>query len=227
MTLKKYVLPLLILIMGLLYIFIIPSEPVSIKILFKLIPMWLIIFYAFRQFPTQAKSTHWILFLGLIFCMFGDFLIQWWFVYGLAAFLIGHLFYLTGFFKNWSFSIIRFAMIIPIAVYAFIFSKRLLASIIQDGNSELFFPVLAYVIIISLMAWSAIMTGDKWAMIGSILFVISDSILSWNMFVSDIPYSNALIMSTYYTAQFFIASSIRTLSSKDTLSSTKYGVVKS
>lgn len=64
------------------------------------------------------------------------------------------------------------------------------------------------------MAWSAIMTGNKWAIAGSFLFVLSDSILSWNLFVSDVPQSSLLIMSTYYTAQFLIAHSLGSLLTK-------------
>ncbi|MBP2242067.1 putative membrane protein YhhN [Cytobacillus eiseniae] len=208
---KKYILPLFILLTGLLYIFIIPSDPFAISLLFKVIPMWLIIYFGYLQFPSKRSGTHWIMLVGLIFCMFGDALLHW-FVIGLSAFLIGHLFYLTAFFKNWRFSMIRFAMIIPILLFSFLIGKQLVTSLLLDGNNGLVIPVIGYVLIISLMAWSAIMSGNKWAMIGSILFVLSDSILSWNMFVSDIPNASILIMGTYYTAQFLMAKSIGTLS---------------
>jgi alkenylglycerophosphocholine hydrolase len=46
---KKYGLPIFILIMSLLYIFIIPSEPVPVKLLFKIVPMILIIMYVLVQ----------------------------------------------------------------------------------------------------------------------------------------------------------------------------------
>lgn len=69
-------------------------------------------------------------------------------------------------------------------------------------------PVIAYIAVISTMLWTAIMTRNRYAMVGSLLFVISDSILSWNMFVAEIRYSNVWIMTTYYAAQFLIATSI-------------------
>ncbi|MDQ6597861.1 lysoplasmalogenase family protein [Bacillus salipaludis] len=59
------------------------------------------------------------------------------------------------------------------------------------------------------MCWTGFLSQNIWAIIGSILFVLSDSILSWNLFVSEIPYSDILIMTTYYTAQFLIAHSLR------------------
>lgn len=206
----KYGLPVLIGLMGLLYIFFIPAKPEAVKILFKLIPMWLIIAYAYLQFPASRQRVHWIMLGGLFFCMLGDGLLRW-FVVGLFAFLIGHLFYMTAFFGKWSFSKLRFAALLPILLYAVYMSTQLIGSLQQDGKPQLIVPVLLYVIVISLMTWSAIMTGNKWAIVGSILFTISDSILSWNMFVSKVAYAGPLIMITYYTAQFCMASSLRTI----------------
>ncbi|MGE6258456.1 lysoplasmalogenase [Heyndrickxia sporothermodurans] len=213
---KNYWLPILILVTGVLYIFFIPADPVPLKILFKLIPMWLMICYSILRLPPQRSRAHWLMICGLFFCMLGDGLLHW-FVIGLSAFLIGHLFYMTAFFHRWNFSLIRFLTIIPIAIYAFFMGKKLITALISHHNDTLIIPVLIYIIVISLMAWSAIMTKNKWASIGSLLFVISDSILSWNMFVTTIPYSNILIMTTYYSAQFLIAHSIQTIVSNNSL----------
>jgi len=79
-----------------------------------------------------------------------------------------------------------------------------------QGNNEsaLIIPVIFYIIVIISMSWTAIMTGNMLAIVGSILFLISDSILAWNKFVADIEYSSILIMSTYYAAQFCLARSL-------------------
>lgn len=201
-------LPILILLSALLYIFIIPDSPYTVKILFKLIPMLLIIRYAYLQFPLEKSLTPWLILMGLIFCMLGDGLLRW-FVVGLSAFLIGHLFYLAGFLGMRRFSKVRLLMILPLALYGFVIGGEIIASLQRDGNNAIIIPVLIYIIVISLMAWAAIMTGNKWAIIGSLLFVLSDSILSWNMFVSNVTFSGPLIMTTYYTAQFLIAHSMQ------------------
>lgn len=214
---KKFWLPALILIMSLLYIFVIPSDPHIVKILFKLIPMWLIILFAYLQFPITKKRYHWLLLIGLFFCMLGDGLLQW-FVVGLSAFLIGHLFYLSAFLNRWHFSKLRVLTIAPIALFGIFMGSEIVQALIKDNNESLIVPVVLYITVISLMTWSAIMTGHKWAIIGSILFTISDSILSWNLFVSDITYSGTLIMTTYYAAQFCIAYSIRTIAFNKTTS---------
>jgi len=43
---------------------------------------------------------------------------------------------------------------------------------------------------------------------GALCFVISDSILSFDMFIYDVPYSHPIIMLTYYAAQLGIALSV-------------------
>ncbi|MCM3784937.1 lysoplasmalogenase [Neobacillus mesonae] len=208
-ALRKYILPLLILIMSILYIFFIPEDPFGVKLLFKLIPMWLIMVYAYLQLPSERRPSYWLLLAGLFFCMLGDGLLPVWFVIGLCAFLIGHLFYLTAFLNLWRFSWIRFLSIVPIGIYAWFMGGKLTNAIATAADFKgLVIPVMAYVVVISLMLWSAVMTGNLWAAIGSLLFVISDSILSWNMFVDSIPYAGVLIMTTYYSAQFLIACSI-------------------
>ncbi|MEE6452338.1 lysoplasmalogenase [Gottfriedia acidiceleris] len=203
---KRY-LPILILFFGILYIFFIPSEPVSIKILFKVIPMVLIISYAFSQIPYQSTKYRTLILLGLIFCMIGDGTLIW-FVVGLSAFLIGHLFYAAGFISGWKFSIYRLLAIIPITIYAFFLCSNLVRSLNEGGQENLVIPVIAYSVAISLMVFTAIMTGNKWAILGSLLFIISDSILSWDLFVESVKYGHELIMITYYLAQFLIAKSI-------------------
>ena len=102
-------LPAAILFTGLIYIFFIPEDSLFIKIIFKIIPMLLILLYACTNVGRQDRYKSLIL-LGLFFCMLGDGLLIW-FVIGLFAFLIGHLFYISAFFKLWTFSWLRFATI--------------------------------------------------------------------------------------------------------------------
>ncbi|AZN43781.1 lysoplasmalogenase [Paenibacillus albus] len=199
--------------MSVLYIFVIPAEPEGMKLFFKLIPMLLILTYANLLCPTARQPKHRLLLLGLIFSMCGDGLMKW-FVAGLSAFLIGHVFYIASFSRQLRFSWKRVITILPIALFAVYMGHRLVTALQDSGDSGLIAPVLVYITVISLMAWTAILTGNRYAIIGSLLFLASDSILSWNMFVSDISYSGVWIMTTYYAAQYFIASSLRESSPK-------------
>lgn len=193
--------------MAILYIFIVPSEPLAIKVTFKLIPMVLIIFYALRRLPGSPGPAFRLIVIGLFFCMLGDGFIAVSFVAGLGAFLVGHLFYLTGFLKMSRMTKLRLSAIIPIGLYSLIIGSQLIA-FLSEENDALVIPVIAYMLVISLMALSAILTGNRLAIAGSLLFVISDSSLSWNIFVSGIVYSDVFIMATYYSAQFLLASSL-------------------
>lgn len=209
---KTFGLPLAILLSAALYIFLIPSDPEAVKLLFKLIPMALILLYAYmggaeRQ-PTER--SHRIILCGIFFCMIGDGTLRW-FVVGLSAFLIGHLFYLSAFFRHRRMTPVRAAALVPIALYAGFFGWKLVEALQQDGDTGLIAPVLLYVAVIGTMAWTAMLSGNRFAIVGSLLFLASDSVLSWNMFVGDVPHSSIWIMTTYYAAQFLIASSVRTL----------------
>ena len=206
---KIKLLSILILLMSITYIFFIPSEPFLIKILFKLIPMWLIIYFAFIQKPEGDSKHKGLILAGLFFCMLGDGTLHW-FLIGLSCFLIGHIIYIFGFLKQWRFSKPRFLSIIPLLAFALLIGNQLISALQQSGEDALAVPVIFYISAIIIMAWAAFMTGNLYAIIGSLLFVISDTILSWNMFISDVPYSHILIMTTYYAAQYCIASSIRT-----------------
>ncbi|WP_340084669.1 lysoplasmalogenase [Siminovitchia sp. FSL H7-0308] len=215
MQLKR--LPVLILVTSILYILIIPTDPLLLKLFFKLIPMILIIMYAFFTLPKQKTKAHWLLLIGFVFCSIGDGTIHW-FIVGLTAFLIGHLFYIASFAFQWKFSKWRMACVLPLILYSWVFGRALIQALANSGEQALIFPVSIYMIAIASMTWFAIMTGNVYLALGSILFVISDSILAWNRFVSPVHYEHLLVMSTYYAAQFFIAYSIRSNKKANALS---------
>lgn len=197
----KRLLPAAILIMGLVYIFLLHS------LVFKLIPMALILIYAWIHASSAKKRYAMLTLSGLFFCMLGDGLLHW-FLIGLTAFLVGHLFYLSAFATRWTFRPIRMSALLPIALYAAFMGWRLYHGLQDGGNLGMLFPVLAYLVVISSMGFFAIMSASLPAACGALLFIVSDSILAWNKFIADVPYSGILIMATYYGAQFLIATSI-------------------
>ncbi|MFD2638002.1 lysoplasmalogenase [Piscibacillus salipiscarius] len=205
----KKVLPLLILLTAIFYIFILPESPLAIKLLFKALPMVLMIIYALINLPKQRFFIHYAVVIGLIFSLIGDVTLHW-FVIGLSAFLLGHIFYMAGFITKFKPSLVRGMTIVPLVIYSYILGNGILNSL---TDSSLSFPITLYIIVISAMAWTAIMTRNLYAAIGAVLFVISDSILAWNLFVTTIPLSSILVMSTYYSAQFLIVFSLRSYDS--------------
>lgn len=205
---KRNWLPLTILLTGLLFIFVIPQNNDWVRLLFKIIPMFLIILYAYKQEYVLSINYQRIIIIGLFICMLGDSFIIFSFIFGLAAFLIGHLFYIGAFIKQWKFSLVRFSSLALLLVFGTFFGNEIVSALVNDGATGLVIPVIIYILVISTMGWTAIMTGNKFAILGSLFFIISDSILSWDRFVSPIPFASELIMLTYYCAQFLIAHSV-------------------
>ncbi|TFB21730.1 lysoplasmalogenase [Filobacillus milosensis] len=205
------ILPWVVVLSAIFYIFLLPNAPIAVELFFKVLPIILIILYAFYNLPERKVFVHYAIIIGLIFSAIGDITLQW-FVIGLTSFLIAHIFYLIGFFIQWRSSFVRTLTLLPIVIYAYIIGNGVLKSI---TDQSLVVPVTLYMVMLSVMAWSAVMTRNMYAAIGAILFVISDSILAWNMFVTDVPYSSVLIMLFYYSAQFFIAYSIKYFNSEE------------
>jgi len=157
---------------------------------------------------------------GLLFSWIGDIALMFdekveiLFVVGLAAFLIAHLGYAYAFVKNVMDSNEKFnlrkgvAMAIPFVLVTGSFFYYM-----KDGlPDELFAPVLAYTVVISLMgitsAWRKRHVQPKtynWILIGAILFILSDMVIAINKFVIDFDYDAILNMILYLTGQFMIA----------------------
>ena len=72
-------------------------------------------------------------------------------------------------------------------------------------NTVLTFCVIGYATIITVMLFSGLRTADPVIAIGACLFVFSDYILAWNMFVSPVEGSRYFIMVPYYLAQLIFA----------------------
>ncbi|MFD1064661.1 lysoplasmalogenase [Oceanobacillus locisalsi] len=205
-----YRLPILILTTGFVYIFISPSEPLAFSIFFKVIPMVLILIYAFEQSMPIRKAVHYWIIGGIAFGLIGDATLQWFFI-GWTAFFIGHIFYIIGFIKKWRFSLPKSLSAIPLILFAIWIDYQLLNHLHAGGETAYIIPVIAYTVILVLMSFTAIMTGNRWAILGSILFIISDSILAWSTFITGFTGAHEVMMLTYYSAQFLIAHSLFTL----------------
>jgi len=130
-------------------------------------------------------------------------------IVGLVSFLVAHLCY-----------IVAFSAGIRLGVSGFLPALFLLYVIIMFvvlfphlGKMKL--PVLVYELVIVMMAWRAVErwaqigdTGALLALAGAILFVISDSVWATNQFVRRYKSAQALILSSYFCAQWLIALSV-------------------
>jgi uncharacterized membrane protein YhhN len=155
----------------------------------------------------------WIV-IALFFSWVGDVLLMFqqknelFFMLGLAAFLLAHIFYIVFF------HLVRlregiksnmWLLLIVVTYYA------ILISFLSPYLGKMKLPVRVYGIVISFMLMLAMhmlfMKNKKpgrWMVLGAFLFVISDSLLAINKFYQDIPLAGVLIMLTYGLAQLFI-----------------------
>ncbi len=127
---------------------------------------------------------------------------------GTAAFLAGHLCYVLRFLHDCRWGIFP-EWIIPVLIgyagYAAIFAPRLLKHV----NKRLKLPVIAYMIgllAMSILAFLRLSTredpGRVLVWLGSLCFVVSDTILSFSIFAKG---SHRGVMETYLAAQALIA----------------------
>ena len=156
-------------------------------------------------------------FLGVIFSMGGDIFLMLpgnFFLPGLISFLLAHIMYIGGLnssapYINWQGVIFLVGIA---AIIAWLYG-RLAAALERKGQQAMKLPVLVYSLVISLMVFSALMTGwrDGWqglpavlVSIGAIFFYASDSMLAWDRFVQPLSHARLRVMVTYHLGQLGI-----------------------
>jgi uncharacterized membrane protein YhhN len=131
------------------------------------------------------------------------------FIPGLVSFLVAHLAYIAAFIRAADRPLAGTSVLplIPLLVYGIV-----VFAILRPHLGPLMVPVLAYMLVILLMAWRAIdyarqdpTPGPRAAALGALLFVLSDSALALNRFARPFRAAPALILGTYFAAQWLIA----------------------
>lgn len=167
--------------------------------------------------------------IGVIFCLAGDIFLMLpreMFIFGLLAFLLGHIWYILGLngvppYINlvgllllvWLGNILAISTIIILVIYLAWLYPKLARGLTERGKNALKVPVLAYSIVISLMVYSALMTWNRtgWSAvaagsvsIGAVLFFASDSMLAWDRFINPLSHARLRVMITYHLGQIGI-----------------------
>lgn len=173
----------------------------------------LVLYFLSQVNGISSSLKKWIV-AALSFSWLGDVLLmfqpkdQVFFLLGLSAFLVAHIFYIIFFHQvrvkeklhsnGWS--------LLIVAAYYFI-----LMNLLSPYLGEFKLPVRVYGVAISFMLMLAIhmlFIKNRIAGImmlgGAILFVVSDSILAINKFYQPFQLAGVLIMFSYGAAQFFI-----------------------
>ena len=157
--------------------------------------------------------------LGLFFCLWGDIFLLFaerWFMAGLIAFLLGHVFYVIGLniplpdvSPVWS-----FGLAILIALTSSRVLRPIITAVRNQGKIKLAWAILIYGMVISIMLLSALLTlyREEWGALaaglvaaGASLFFFSDVILAWNRFVNPIKNGRLINMILYHLGQIGLA----------------------
>ena len=189
-----------------------------------ILPFLFLYFYSGVR-TVSSPLIKWM-YLALFFSWCGDVLLMFqakeelFFILGLSAFLMAHIFYILFFHFIRQKEKIPFNSIFLLVVILY---YVVLMSWLSPYLGPLTLPVRVYGIVISLMGMMAMhMTGlpqkkAGWSMLtGAVLFVLSDSVLAINKFYQSFEAAGILIMLTYGAAQFYIVKgAIEYLSSRD------------
>ena len=160
-------------------------------------------------FPAIEPSYKIFIVSGLLFSLIGDmFLIypEKHFKNGLIAFLIGHVCYIIAFTVSTGFHF-TFWIYLPIIIISIFYLRNILP---YSGKMKI--PIIIYIIVITIMGWMVIERLNSLptfssflAVIGVVLFMISDAVLALNKFRKPFFFAELIILTTYFTAQWLLA----------------------
>lgn len=142
--------------------------------------------------------------VGLVLSLAGDvFLLldERWFVAGLGAFLVAHLAYVVGLqLAPTSVTGTLVGLAVVVVAVATV-GRRIVATVASGEHRAMTGPVVAYLVVISAMVVSAFGTAATWAILGAVLFYVSDATLAWNRFVARRRFGPLGVMVTYHLGQ--------------------------
>lgn len=150
-----------------------------------------------------AVKPWWI--AALVLCLAGDVLLmlQWdLFVFGLAAFLLGHIAFVVGLARMPApdHQALHTVLGVALVVLAAVLVAPRIVRAVRATDPALLGPVLAYIAVISAMVLTAAARGDGWGFVGAVSFYVSDAVLAWDRFVQPKRALGVAVMVTYHAA---------------------------
>jgi len=160
-----------------------------------------------------SKQTKYLTIFALVFSVIGDMFLMnsnKYFVQGLIAFLIAHVFYIFVFSRKRNSKTNPIGFVAVIALYG-----CLLFLVIKDGLDKMMIPVFIYMLVILTMAvfayWRKGLVPKQsfyLVSIGALFFVFSDSLIALDKFFLPVPFARTGIILTYAFAQLLLVSGI-------------------
>ena len=180
-------------------------------------PLLMPLLAAYFILATYPINVAWLIFVALLCGSGGDIflMLENKFMQGMSAFLLGHIFYIIAFLllvnNIATFPIWGFLLFVPVIIILLLTYPKF-----KGYLGDLRIPVHVYLVTILLMHISAILLLAKLSIlspsflfiwIGSILFILSDSLIAVDNFNENLKVPNVaiIIMITYIIGQFLIA----------------------
>lgn len=182
----------------------------------KAILMPLLLLYLYVHSKGNVKITTLLLATALILSWGGDVALifqadQLYFLLGVGLFLCAQLVYMYLFTK----AVYGRMEFDPLRSLPFILYAILLLFILIPASGEFMIAVGLYGVCLTAMAIASRLRGGltgtlsfQMVLLGAILFMLSDSLLAINKFLTDLPLAHLWIMGTYIPAQLFISKGI-------------------
>ena len=181
----------------------------ALNFIFKPLATLIVMACAWPRGHNTPVVRRWVL-TGLCFSLAGDIFLMWpqqGFLPGLVSFLLAHLAYLLAFTR-----VSRFAATPWVFVAYGALALLILSQLWPGVPGALRLPVVAYVLALASMAaqsavvWRAGAPRGALLALGGLLFMASDALLATNKFGGGLPMASLWILSTYWSAQWCIAS---------------------
>ena len=141
--------------------------------------------------------------IALVFCLAGDVFLMLpknAFVQGLASFAVAQILLAVSFVVDGP----ELAPAVIAGVVAlgavWMLSRRFVGALRRHGRDDLVVPVVVYMTVITVMVVSAASAGPLVAIVGAVLFMVSDSLIAEHRFVTPRRWQSTAIMVTYHAA---------------------------
>ncbi len=156
----------------------------------------------------------WTMTLAFLFCSLGDYAGSCNnFIAQMGFFALGHIWFVVYFINRYRekvgpvfgmtakakgfLAMVIFCALVLLAVLFFRIAPCAEEAAVRVG-------LCVYACVICMMMIAAMMQRSSLFALGSVLFVFSDFIIAWDMFVEPVPNERYLIMLTYYLAQWLL-----------------------
>lgn len=194
-----------------LFMFGINLDLMWLRLMAKPLPILALIIWVGSQTKSAYRNR---ILLGLILCVIADMLLEFrksTFLYGVIFFLLGHIAYISGFIKKNA--KLKLELLIPFSIWG-----GVIFFVLKDGLGKMYYPILAYTIVIVIMMWRAAALNNSTkessnltaylVVFGAVSFAFGDTLIAFDRYYEKIPSVRYTISTSYYLAQFLIASSV-------------------